>query len=428
MLQNLTLSLFLVFGSSQLAFGQDAALPALPPLPSSNFERSSPQSSNPLTLPEPAVLPKTPILSTQVQSPLRPIEPAPPSSNEVSPLVPVLPVPGDPLGSSIVSPLPTPLPISPVERPFITPTQAEVILRASLIFASPNITGQRRAPVSFNPVAPWRFPRVEAAGLQASGGLSFEFGYQFTLVPFALVGRFSTIGEEQEVIFRNYDPLYDAYQNDPVVQRLRQASNNNRNSSDTTDEDNVRVLPGQPDIFGSSLVRTRLSVSNLDFVAESPKFNVGWTSYRFWGGVRQTWFFLDENTKGRGIEQVASTSFEGWGPLLGGRVNFGFTEQNDVGIYFQAEGALLTGTTTQIFSETFTYPYPSLFTYARERENRVVPNLNFEIGLYGYSSESGRVFFQIAYQFNQWIDIGKIGSSNVGMYTHGAMVRLGMNY
>ncbi len=355
--------------------------------------------------PEPAVLPNAPIFLDSPQSPSLPV---------------IVPTP----------PFSTP---DPIASPLIEPTPAEIIFRLSMFLASPNITNQRRFSNQFISVAPWRFPNAEAAGLQITSGLTFELGYQFETVPVGIVGRISVAGEESEIAYKNDDPLYDTYQDNPKLKQRRKSAFMNsrvlaRDTLNVGQWNGLQAQQGTPDLFGYSIVLSRLSITNLDLLAQSPYFNIERTSFRVWGGVRRTVFFMDDNAIGRGIEQLGSTSFTGWGPLIGTRLNWNFDRDASSGFYLQTEGALLNGKSTQILSEAFTTPYPELFTYSKERENRTVPNFGFEIGFFSFAGLTTSTKVHLAYQFNQWWDIGKIGNSNVNVHTHGIIMRFEINY
>ncbi len=299
----------------------------------------------------------------------------------------------------------------------------------------PSTQGLRSSIPGFQPIVPSRFPGLNASGLNGFSGpfdsgdnflgnFNLMVGYRFPEQVGELFVRYRPTGGERLRIFANGDPIGAAF----LQQRFRDDSNSDENSQARLTE----IERGHPDPFGAVAIRTVLAAHALD-LAYGQSLSLSQLELRGAVGGRFGSVRFDDRSEGIGLVSESRTSFAGAGPMASLGVEWlpwkttGLLDYQS-GFYARADGGLLFGRTRQRESEFFARPGRYSVREAEVIRNNAVPVYSIEAGLTVRGAPTRRGSVQIGYQFEQWLDVGRVGRSRFDLTLQGLFFRLAYNY
>ncbi len=380
-----------------------------------------------------------------------PLAPLPPPTLEPPA---IFPTPGEarPTRTSpetiVPEPVFAPEPVTPSTHPYtVAPTKwswfpgnkSHLLLDFGGVATFASLKGDRVPSANFASIAPWRFPDFADPGPKIAGGGTVLLGWEFGELPLSLFSRVQSYGASRQIDSHITDPNYAAFAQTPIMQRLRNQTGEltgwplDQSAGLGREFYRNSILSGLPDPYASVVQKSRLAATTLDFASEvrilqldvsEPIRGQLFTGTFWWwisGGLRYGNFFYEDIAQGRGIDQRANNSFNGWGPVLGTRIGLSALS---IGFDF----GYLSGESRQIYSETMTTPNPFRYAYLRETKNIQVPVTRLEVKMPFPFFWWLPMTSSISYQYERWWNVGNVGGSNFSLYSHGIVVKLVWNY
>jgi hypothetical protein len=176
------------------------------------------------------------------------------------------------------------------------------------------------------------------------------------------------------------------------------------------------------DALGDGFLRSRLDVNTFDFdygntITLGSRLDLRWRA-----GVRVADVFFDSHAVGQFLEQHVSNHFTGAGPHAAFDAWYRLPVPG-LGLYARLDGALPVGHIHQGFSESFTFDDGSVLgSGASQGTTQVVPTLDAQLG-FGWAPPGTRLRFLVGYEFEQWWNVGHVGSSRAELFDQGVFFR-----
>jgi hypothetical protein len=168
------------------------------------------------------------------------------------------------------------------------------------------------------------------------------------------------------------------------------------------------------DPLGPAFLKSRLNLNAVDLMYASPALTLDPVWDLRWDlGVRIAGVYYDTAATGEILSQSTSNNFVGAGPRFGVDVRRHLEAAPGLALYGRLETGVMFGTATQSFEEVISVGgVPLLGGATRFSDGTSVPMFGLQLGAsYSPPQECGWLRFTFGYQFEQWWDVGGVGSS-----------------